>query len=99
MRLKRCFSPISYWFIRTIAQVLKSGINLTFTVAIVTENGHQNRLKIGKLPFWNEFETFDTEINIEHKQLPKVILTDDKNYHGTQVIKVFWHLAVLISNS
>ena len=34
---KSCFSQIySYYFIRTIAQVLKSDINLTYTVAMVT---------------------------------------------------------------
>ena len=35
-----------------------------------------------KLPFWNTFERFDREINIEHKQ--NDILTDDKD---TQHIK------------
>ena len=40
------FSQISVDnFIRRIAQVLKSGIYLTFTIAIVPENGCQNRLK------------------------------------------------------
>ena len=34
-------------------------------------NGCQNRLKIGKWPFWSNFKTFDREINIEHKQIPK----------------------------
>ena len=42
------FSPNSYYFIRTMAKVYKSDISLTFTVAMVTKNGHQNRLKIGK---------------------------------------------------
>ena len=35
------------------------------------KNGRQNRLKIGKWPFWNKFETFNRGINIEHKQIPK----------------------------
>ena len=35
---KNCFSPIcSYGFIRKITKVLKSLINLTFTVAMVTK--------------------------------------------------------------
>ena len=35
------------------------------------QNGHQNRLKIGNWPFWSKFETFDRDINREHKQIPK----------------------------
>ena len=59
--------------------------------------GHQNRLKIGKRPFWNKFER---EIITEHKQIPKYILAEDENYHGTHRFKrCFWYLAVLISNS
>ena len=50
----------------------------------------QNRLKIGNLPFWGKFETFDRAINIEHKEIPKSILTDDVYYHGTQYIKGFF---------
>ena len=42
---------------------------------------------------------FDRPINIQHKQIPKDILTADENYHGTQHTKrIFWYLAVLISN-
>ena len=55
-----------------MAQVYKSDISLTFTVAMGTNNGRQNRLKIGDRPFWNKFETFDRAINIEHKQIPKL---------------------------
>ena len=40
---------------------------------MVTKKAAKNRLKIGELPFWNEFDTFDREINIEHKQIPKYI--------------------------
>ena len=73
--------------------MLKSGIDLIFTVAMVTKNGCQNRLKMEKLPFWSKFKTFDREINIEHKQIPKIyfkfILTDDENYHSTQYIERF----------
>ena len=43
---------------------------------------------------------FDRENNIEHKQLPKIYLTDDENYYGTQHIKrIFRLLCVLISIS
>ena len=35
------------------------------------KNGWQNRLKIEQWPFWSKFKTFDREINIEHKQIPK----------------------------
>ena len=43
---------------------------------------------------------FDGEINIELKQIPKDISIEDENYHGTQHIKrIFWYLAVPISNS
>ena len=30
---------------------------------------------------------FDRKIKIEQKQIPKYILTEDENYHGTQHIK------------
>ena len=43
---------------------------------------------------------FDREINIEHKQIPKYVLTDDESYRGTQLTeRVVWYVAVLISNS
>ena len=35
---------------------------------------------------------FDREINIEHKQIPKNILTEDENYHSTQHIKSFFYI-------
>ena len=56
---------------------------------------------MGNRPFWRKIERFDREINIEHKQVPKYILTEDVIYHATQHNKrVFWYLAaVLISNS
>ena len=41
-------------------------------------------LKIGNLPFWSKLERFDRGINIEHKQIPKNIVTEEENYHGTQ---------------
>ena len=64
------------------------------------QNVAKNSLKIGKLPFWSKFETFDRELNIEHKQISKRYFTDNENYHGTQHFKsVFECLAVLISNS
>ena len=41
-----CFSPnSSYWFIRTITQVYKSDISLTFTVAMVTKMAAKTGLK------------------------------------------------------
>ena len=57
-----------------MAQVYNSGIILTFTVAMVTENGCKNKLKIGNWPFRSKFETFDREINLEHKQIPKIYI-------------------------
>ena len=51
---------------------VRSGNNLTFTVALV-KKGRQSRLKIGKWPFCSKFETYDREINIEHKHIPKKI--------------------------
>ena len=59
----------------------KSIIDLTFTVAMVTKMAAKIIDK-----FLNTFETFDREINIEHKQIPKDILTDDENYHAIQHI-------------
>ena len=45
---RSCFSQVSSnWFIRTIAKVLKSGIDSTRTVNMVTKMIHQNRKKIG----------------------------------------------------
>ena len=46
--------------------------NGSFTVAMGTKNACQNRLKVGKWPFWSKYVTFDREINIEHKQIPKI---------------------------
>ena len=52
------------------------------------------------MTIWSKFEACNRGINIEHKQIPKNILTDDENYYGTQYIKrFFWYLLVLISNS
>ena len=48
-----------------------SGTNLSFTVAMGTENGRRKRLRIGKWSFWTNFETCDRGIFIEHKQIPK----------------------------
>ena len=46
-------------------------VTLTFTVAMVTKKGHQNRLKIGNCSFWSKIERFHREINIEHNQISK----------------------------
>ena len=41
-----------------------------------------------KMAIWSKFETCNRGIDIEHKQIPKKnIITDYKNYHGTQNIK------------
>ena len=46
------FLPISsYWFIRGITQVLKSGIK-NFYHCYRNKKGRQSRLKREKLPFW-----------------------------------------------
>ena len=36
------------------------------------------------------FKTFDREINIEHKQIPKRYLKNGENYHDPQHIKSFF---------
>ena len=54
---------------------LNSEIDSIFTVAMV-KKWLPNRLKIGKWPFWSKIKTLDGEINIEHKQIPKDILTE-----------------------
>ena len=42
---------------------------------------------------------FDRPTNKEHKPIPKRYLTAEENYYGTLHIKrIFWYLAVLISN-
>ena len=40
----------------------KSGIYLTFTVAIVTKMVAKNRLKIEKLSFWTKFDALGHRI-------------------------------------
>ena len=42
---------------------------LTFIFAMVTKNGHQNGLKMEKRTFWNTFETFDREINVNSNKI------------------------------
>ena len=42
---------------------------LTFIFAMVTKNGHQNGLKMEKRTFWNKFETFDREINVNSNKI------------------------------
>ena len=42
-----------------------------------TENGCQNRMKIGNCPFWYNFETFDREMKIEQKQTQNIYLKKD----------------------
>ena len=42
---------------------------LKFIFAMVTKNGHQNGLKMEKRTFWNKFETFDREINVNSNKI------------------------------
>ena len=64
------------------------------------KNDRQNRLHLGKRPFWNNFETFDREIIIEHKQKPKRyfnIWHDLSGNNAYQVVLCF-HVTVLMAN-
>ena len=46
-KTENCFSPISLdWFIRRITEVLNFGINLNFTVAMVTKIADKIGLKL-----------------------------------------------------
>ena len=54
-----------------------SGNILTFTVAMVTKIVAKIGC-IGNWPFFNKIETFDREINIKYKQIPKYILADHR---------------------
>ena len=60
-------------------------------------------LKIGKWSICTKFETFDGGINIEHKHIPKYILSDGKYCYITthNIESVFciyyYHFAVLVS--
>ena len=38
------------------------------------------------MTIWSKFKTCNRGINIEHKQIPKYILTDDENYQGTPYV-------------
>ena len=51
--------------------MFKFSVYSKFSVAIVTENGRRNMLKIGESSLWTKFQTFDRQIYIEHKQIPK----------------------------
>ena len=42
-----------------------------YAIRNLPKNCCQNMLKVGKLSFWTEVETFDREINVEHKQILK----------------------------
>ena len=57
-----------------------------------TASRASNRLKIGKWPFRNKFETSMNKI--EHRQILKLYF-----YHGAQHIKIVLYLDVLIANS
>ena len=56
----------------TIAPVQTSGNILTFTVAVVTKIAAKIGC-IGNWPFRNKFVTFEREINIKYKLIPKEI--------------------------
>ena len=43
-----------------MTQVLNSGIYFTFSLAMVTINGRQNKLEIEK-SFWSKFKAFQTD--------------------------------------
>ena len=80
----------------------KCKTTLTFTVAMVTQNCRKNRLNIGNLQYSSKIERFYREINIEHKQIPKGILTEDEinQLEGKQhITRIFRYFAVLTSNS
>ena len=69
---------------------------LTFIFAMVTKNGHQNGLKMEKRTFWNKFETFDREINVNSN---KVFYQVIKNIRTHNILKAFRYVAMLISNN
>ena len=46
--------------------------NFDFDCSYGNKNGRKNRLKKGKWHLFSKFETLDREINIEHKQIPKI---------------------------
>ena len=52
--------------------MIKSGINLTFTIAMVTKVNTKVGRKYEIDHFGTKFETFDREINIEPKKIPKI---------------------------
>ena len=70
--------------------MLNSCIDLNFFRCYGNKNGRQNKMKMGNWPFWSKFETFDREINIEHKQIPKGY----ENVHDTQHIKFFFGICL-----
>ena len=46
-------------------------------------DGYRNRLKIGNWPILTKFGFFDNEINMEQKQIPYDVVTDDSNNQMT----------------
>ena len=52
--------------------MIKSGINLTFTIAMITKVAAKVGRKYEIDHFRTKFQTFDRDINIEHKKIPKI---------------------------
>ena len=72
---------------------LRSGIN--FYHCYGYKNGYQNRMKIGNEDFGTHLKLLTEKLTRAQANTKTDILTDDKNYQGTQQIKSFWYLAVL----
>ena len=56
-------------YLNNIPSLKSKTFKLTFIFAMVTKNGHQNWLKMEKRTFWNKFETFDREINVNSNKI------------------------------
>ena len=63
------------------------------------KNGHQNRLKIGNWPFWSKIERLDIEINIEHKQIPKIYRQTKVKHHPNIISETFFVYKFLQKNN
>ena len=89
MRLKnkkKCFSLISsYKFIRSIAQVLKSGNTLTFTVVMLQKWRPKYAKNSDHFP--TNLRHLTEKLTWSTSSYQKYILTDDENYQSKQDIK------------
>ena len=78
--------------LRTMAQVYMSDISLTFTVEKKEIDHFGTNLR--------RLRRLTKQLTQSTSKYQKDILTDGENYYDTQHIKrIFWYLAVLISNS